>query len=147
MKALVVYDTNHGNTQEIAEEIAHALGGSISAVSVEKVKKNDLSGLDLFILGSPVIGSQPTEKMAKFLDGLSKDQLKGTKAAAFDTRMKPFFFTNAINKIETKLKNAGADVLDKEKFWVKGAKGPLLKDELERAKKWAGGLQLKLSGH
>lgn len=138
MKALVVYDTNYGNTKSIAEALAKKLGKEVKAVSIQDVKKKELSGLDLLIVGSPVIGSNPTEKMSAFLSGLAADQLQGVKAASFDTRMKPFFFTNAVNKISRGLKKAGAQVTaEPQKFWVKGAEGPLLDGELERAAEWA----------
>ncbi len=136
MKALVIFDSNFGNTRKIAEVIAKKL--KTKAVQVSKVTKDQMENLDLLIVGSPIIGWKPSEKMEKFLAGLKNGQLKNVKAAAFDTRVKLFIHGDAAGKISKALKNAGAEIIAQPKgFFVKGKEGPLLEGEIEKALEWA----------
>ena len=138
MKSLVIFDTNFGNTKEIAETIAKGLGSDSKAISVTDFDNSELEGTNLLVVGSPIIGWRPSEKMGKFLASLSKDQLKGFKAVTFDTRVKIFFHGDAAKKISQKLKNAGAEIIvEPQVFYVKGKEGPLLEGEIEKAIEWA----------
>lgn len=138
MKALVIFDTNFGNTKMIAETIAKELGNDTKAISVSDFNIKDLEGIELFVVGSPIIGWRPSERMGKFLDSLTKDQLKGIKATAFDTRVKLFIHGDAAGKISKKLDEAGAEIIAKPMaFFVKGKEGPLLDGEIEKAIQWA----------
>ncbi len=135
MKSLVIFDSNFGNTQRIAEAIAEEL--NTQAVPVSKVSTAELTGLDLVVVGSPINAWRPSEKMGKFLANLSKDQLKGVKAAAFDTRVRLFIHGDAAKKIARSLENAGAKIIaEPQAFFVKGREGPLLDGEIERASQW-----------
>ncbi len=81
--------------------------------------------------------------MGRFLESLSKDQLKGIKAAAFDTRVKLFIHGDAAKKIAKALEDAGAEIVaEPQAFFVKGKEGPLLDGEIERASQWAKSLPL-----
>ncbi len=113
MKTLVIYDTNYGNTKKIAKAVASKLGKGTKTVSVADLKKKDLKGIDVLVAGCPVIASSPTEKMSRFLTSLKDNELKGIKAASFDTRMKLFFFTDAAKKISKELTRAGAVIIAK----------------------------------
>lgn len=62
MKNLVIYDSMYGNTKKIAESIAAVLGNSTRVVMVDQVKKNDLAGLGLLVVGSPILGWKPSKK-------------------------------------------------------------------------------------
>lgn len=136
MNTLVIFDSNYGNTQKIAEVVAQEISAKV--INVSDLKSSDLLGIELLVVGSPIIGWRPAEKMGKFLDGLAKDSLKGIKAGAFDTRMNVWYSGNAYNKIAKKLKNAGAEIIVESKgFYVKGKEGPLVEGELEKAKEWA----------
>jgi flavodoxin len=139
MKALVVFDSNLGNTKKIAETIAKELGDGAKLVSVSDYNIKDLEGIELIIAGSPIIGWKPTERMDKFLSELGKDQLKGIKATAFDTRVKLFIHGDAMGKIADKLKSAGAEiVLKPQAFFVQGKETTVLLDgEIEKAVEWA----------
>lgn len=96
----------------------------------------------MVIVGSPVNGWQPTKKMIEWLDSLSQNQLRDTKASAFDTRVTMFLHGDAAGKIGKKLEKAGATIIDKPHgFFVKGQKGPLLAGELARAKDWSHSLK------
>lgn len=142
MKALVVFDSNLGNTKKIAETIAKELGEDTKAISVSDFDNKDLKGIDLIIAGSSIIAWKPTEKMDKFLSDLDKDQLKGIKAATFDTRVK-IFHGDAAKKISQKLIEAGAEIVGKpQAFFVKGKEGPLVDGEIEKATKWAKSIKI-----
>ena len=145
MKALVIFDTNFGHTKLIAEKIADSLGMDAKSLHVSKVGKSDLSGLGLIIVGSPIIGWKPTEKIMSLLEDFSRDQLKGVKAASFDTRVKLFIHGDAAEKISKSLKNAGAEIIvQPQPFYVKGKEGPLFDGEVERAQGWAESILSKI---
>jgi flavodoxin len=138
MKAVVLFDSNLGNTKKIAEAVAQELGEETKAVSVSDYNIKDLQGIDLIIVGSPIIAWKPTERMDQFLSNLDKDQLKGVKATSFDTRVKLFIHGDAMNKISDKLKSAGAEIIVKpQAFFVHGKESVLMDGEIEKAAKWA----------
>ncbi|MDD5551746.1 MAG: flavodoxin family protein [Candidatus Pacebacteria bacterium] len=145
MKTLVIFDSNFGNTKKIAEVIANEMGENAKVVSVADFDIEDLEGTNLLIVGSPINGFRPTEKINKFLANLAKNQLKGIKAASFDTRVKLFIHGDAAKKISKKLKDAGAEIIvEPQAFYVKGKEGPLLAGEIEKAKNWAREIKSKL---
>lgn len=138
MKAVIIFDSNLGNTKKIAEAIAEELGGNSKAMTTSQFNSGDLEGVDLIIAGSPIIGWKPTEKMDEFLTSLKKDQLKGIKATSFDTRVKLFIHGDAMNKMSAKLKNAGAEIIVKpHAFYVQSKETVLFDGEVEKAKEWA----------
>lgn len=138
MKALVIYDSNFGNTKRIAETIAEKLGEGVRVLQVSDFSKKEIEGNELLVVGSPVNGWRPTEKINKFLEGFSNGQLEGIKAAAFDTKFKNPIAGNASKRISKSLKEAGAEIVAKpQSFFVKGSKGPLTDGEMEKAAKWA----------
>ncbi|MHB1377912.1 MAG: flavodoxin family protein [Candidatus Humimicrobiaceae bacterium] len=143
MKALVVFDSNLGNTKMIAETIAKELGKDTKIVSVSDFNIKELEEVDLLVAGSPIIGWKPSEKMGNFLTSLGREQLKGLKAATFDTRVK-IFHGDAAKKISQKLIEAGAEIVGKpQAFFVKGKEGPLVDGEIEKATKWAKSIKIK----
>lgn len=136
MKSLVIYDSNQGNTQKIAEEIGAKLNAQV--INIAQFAKDNRKDVDLLIVGSPIIGWKPTEKMEAFLASLDKNSLKGIKATAFDTRVKLFIHGDAKEKIAKALKNLGAEIFTPSMpFYVLGKDGPLLDGEIEKAQKWA----------
>jgi flavodoxin len=138
MKSLVIYDSVYGNTKKVAETVAAELGKGVKAISVSEVQEKDLIGLDLLIVGSPILGWNSSEKTRAFLAGLKPGQLKGVKASAFDTRMTIFFHGDAAHKIADALQKAGAAIVGEPAgFIVKGREGPLASDALSKAKAWA----------
>lgn len=142
MKALVIYDSNFGNTKRIAETIAEKLGEGVRVLQVSDFSKKEIEGNELLVVGSPVNGWRPTEKINKFLEGFSNGQLEGIKAAAFDTKFKNPIAGNASKRISKSLKEAGAEIVAKpQSFFVKGSKGPLTDGEMEKAAKWAASIK------
>jgi flavodoxin I len=141
MKALIIYDSLYGSTEKIARAMGEALGGDAKAVKVTEVKPQDIAASNMLIIGSPTQGGRTTAAMKTFLDGLTSESLAGKRVAAFDTRMKSFFvkmFGWAANRIEASFKEINANATAQPQgFFVKGAKGPLVEGELERAAAWA----------
>jgi flavodoxin len=141
MKALVVFDSVYGNTEDIAKSIGETIGETVKVVKAESTEVTDLESIELLIAGSPTYGGRPTPKMKEFLDRIKAVSLIGVKITAFDTRapatwVKLFGF--AAGKIEKRLKSQGGEsVIKPEGFFVSGTKGPLVEGEYKRAAKWA----------
>jgi flavodoxin I len=141
MKALVVYDSQYGNTEQIARAIARGIGGEKEVVAIKASEASaDTAGLDLLVVGSPTQGGRPTPPVQQFLAKLPSGGLKGVKVAAFDTRAKSWFtklFGYAAARIAAILKSKGGTVAGPEQaFYVKGTKGPLVEEEIDRAMNW-----------
>ncbi|MCX7031684.1 MAG: flavodoxin domain-containing protein [Spirochaetes bacterium] len=144
MKALVVYDSQHGNTEAIARAIAGAAPrGAARAIRVGNVNAADLKSVDTLAVGSPTLGGRPTPAIQRFLDGIPAGSLAQVRVAAFDTRMSMFIaklFGWAADRISTGLKaKGGLPAAKPEGFIVKGRDGPLADGERERAAVWAKG--------
>jgi flavodoxin len=152
MKALIIYDSEYGNTEQIAQAIVAALGSlaEIETIRVSNVKPEQLAGLDLLIVGAPTQRFRTTPAMMDFLKSIPANGLKGVRVAAFDTRLSlddiessTFRFIVktggfAAKPIADRLKKCGGDlILPPEGFLVKDMEGPLLEGELERAAEWA----------
>ena len=141
MKALVIYDSQFGNTEQIAKAIGGALGAEAKVVKAGEVKPEDIASSHLIIIGSPTQGGRQTAAIKTFLDNLPADALKGKRFAAYDTRFKNVFakvFGYAAPRIESAIKAKGGNTTAQPQgFFVKGTKGPLLDGELERAATWA----------
>jgi len=152
MKALVVYDSVFGNTEQIAQAIENALGPreDVEILRVNDVKPERLTGLDLLIVGSPTRGFRPTEGITDFLKRIPSGGLEGLKMAAFDTRLSTADIGSptlrfivkiggyAAKRIADRLKKSGGESeVPPEGFFVEGTEGPLKEGELERAADWA----------
>lgn len=145
MSTLVVFDSNYGNTKTIAETIAAGLGHGTVAVSVVGLNPESLAGVELLVVGSPIIGWKPSERMQAFLAGLGHGALRGIQAAAFDTRVRLFIHGDAAGKISHALEKAGARIVAKPQgFIVEGKEGPLAVGEVEKAAAWADSITVAL---
>jgi flavodoxin len=141
MKALVVYDSLYGNTEQIAKAIGAALGDDSRVVKVGEANVADIAAYSLIFIGSPTQGGRQTPAVKNFLNNITPEALKDKRLAAFDTRAKSFFvklFGWAANRIEDAIKDKGGNVTAQPQgFFVKATKGPLVEGELERAATWA----------
>ena len=153
MKALVVYDSVYGNTEQIAQAIGKGLGaeGDVDVLRVTDVKAQQVRGLDLLVVGSPTQRFTSLPSVNSFLRSIPSEGLQGVNVAAFDTRITlseiekvrilAFFvriFGYAAEPILKKLeKKRGEAVVPAEGFFVGGTEGPLDEGELERATAWA----------
>ena len=141
MKALVIYDSLYGNTEQIAKAIGQGIGEDAKVVRSAEADINTLGEYELIVIGAPTQAGRPMKPMQEFLDKLPPDALKDKKVASFDTRMPAKWvkiFGYAAPRIEKVLKQKGGNlVAPAEGFFVKGTKGPLAEGELERAANWA----------
>lgn len=156
MKTLVIYDSQFGNTEQIAKAVAKAIAGELDSADdvallrIGDVRPEHLENLDLLVVGSPTQAFSATGTVKKMLDGLLRQQLEGVKVAAFDTRMSvedvnsriftPMakMFGYAAKPIADRLvKKGGMLAVPPEGFFVIGEQGPLKEGELERAADWA----------
>ncbi|MBU4443831.1 MAG: flavodoxin domain-containing protein [Candidatus Marinimicrobia bacterium] len=55
MKVMIIYDSVFGNTEKVAKVMGEALGSheDVNVVRVTDVKPEQLTGLDILIVGSP----------------------------------------------------------------------------------------------
>jgi flavodoxin len=139
METLIVYDTQHGNTKQVAEAMGKILGCAVRPAT--EVNSADLEGVVHLVVGSPTHGGQMTEPVLALLK--SAPSLEGVKVAAFDTRTEVFInkllpWGYAAPKIAKRLTACGGTlVAEPEGFIVLGMEGPLQEGELARAAAWA----------
>ena len=151
MRSIIIFDSVHGCTKQIAEAIADEFktkGYEVSLYDLGKSKPK-LVDCDYLFLGSPTRFGKPTRRMRKFLDAFDGSNFSGT-AVAFDTIMQ--IPENSSNAEETKLKyidngsaptiksilsQKGVNVSDKLlRIEVSGLKGPLVNDALNNTKEF-----------
>lgn len=155
MKAIVIYDSQFGNTEKIALAIRDVLSDAAETrlLPAGNVAPRDLSAADLLVVGSPTQRFHATEPIDRFLKGAS---LRGIRAAAFDTRFDMAEVESRALKLAVKvagdsayaapriaavLEKAGATlVVAPEGFIVTDTEGPLREGELARAAEWARGI-------
>jgi flavodoxin len=143
MNTLVVYDSQYGNTERIAQAIADALRafGQATAVRVDPARPVSFQGVDLLMLGSPTQGLKPTVAIQSLLEIASLSPAPGLAVACFDTRFRGFMWrSSAAPHMASQLRARGVEpLIPPESFFVKfmKAEGPLLDGEVERAATWA----------
>lgn len=141
MKAIVIYDSQYGNTEEVAKAIGKGFGEEAKVVRVGDVKVEDIAPYHFVVIGSPTQGGRQTAAVKAFLDNVPAEALKDKRLAAFDTRLKNVLvkmFGYAAPRIEAAIKEKGGNTTAQPQgFFVKGRRGPLLDGELDRATTWA----------
>lgn len=148
MNTVIVYDSQYGNTERIAQSIAGTLReyGQVQAVRIGSLQPTDLQAMNLLIVGSPTQGWKATLPTQSFLNHLSREQLRGVTVASFDTRFKkPRWLTgSAAAQIAKMFERIGISlIVPPESFFVDGTEGPLLTGEVDRAATWARALASK----
>ena len=140
MKILIVYASQYGNTQRIAQAIGGALAAMHEVVVMPSAAATRLRGddVDLLFVGAPT-QMRGLRLLAKpFLRDLDQRGFIGTPAAAFDTRMALGRQTLESAVIARHLVGSGCRlVIEPESFLVRGLEGPLAAGEEARAATWA----------
>ncbi|HYF82980.1 MAG TPA: flavodoxin family protein [Clostridia bacterium] len=151
MKTLIVYDSVFGNTEKIAKAMGDSLGNqeNVEVLKVTDINLDQLTGVNLLIVGSPTRAFKPTKATVDFLIKIPLNGLNGINVAAFDTRISATdvnskvlngfvkIFGYAAKPIADKLvKKGGKLIIQPEGFYVKESEGPLRDGELERAAEW-----------
>lgn len=152
MKALVIYDSYFGNTEQVAQAIGHQFSAQMDTrtLNVNGVSPEQLSGLDYLIVGSPTRGFKATDAIYALIKAIPSNGLAGVNVAAFDTRLAVEqvnstiltflvkIFGYAAEPINARLvKKGGQQNLPPAGFFVEGTAGPMKTGELERAAHWA----------
>jgi flavodoxin len=142
MNTLVVYDSQYGNTERIAQAIAEALHGlgQARAVRIDPSYRLDLDRIDMLIFGCPTQAWNTTAAMQAWLKALDPERLHGVALACFDTRFnKPGWLTGSAARVMVNtLKHKGlTPAVPPQSFFVDGGEGPLQEGELQRAAAWA----------
>jgi hypothetical protein len=161
MKALVVYESMYGNTERVAQAVATGLK-SFAEVDLLEVggASPNLEGLDLLVIGGPThafgMSRESTRKDAQqqggqpvlsqrggvreWLSLLPRGQ--GVSVATFDTKVhKARRFPGCARGAAKALRKVGYRPLSVESFFVVDSTGPLMEGELDRASRWAAGLE------
>ena len=146
MKNLVVYDSQFGNTEKVAQTVAKSISGK--AIKVTDLKKTDLDDLKILVVGSPTLGGRATEPLQGFLEQIPAGKLSGVKVAAFDTRFSEKDVNFALRLLlktidyaapkmsKILIDKGGTQIIPPQGFIVKGKDGPLATGELEKANTW-----------
>ena len=153
MNTLVVYHSQFGNTEQVAQAIAGVFQGAGAArtLSTERFTAADLQDVDLVVMGTPTHKMNLPQAVRPIFEELPRRSLRGVPIAAFDTsyRMSAFLarFT-AAKRTDRKLRKLGGkQLVPPETFHVKDHhEGPLYDGEIERAKTWAESILENLNG-
>jgi len=138
MKALIVYDTKHGMTEQVAKAIMNGMKeGDIAEIVLKKaadVVEEDFKAADAWILGSPVHIGGATGEAKKALKLAIGTATAGKKGTAFDTRFANTKGKAAAEKLAEKMEEAGVKkVIEPQGFVVLKTKGPLAEGEEGKA--------------
>ena len=141
MKALIVYDSQYGNTKLIAETIADVLRqhGSVAIKHVGLFQHDDLRDIDVLVAGCPTQAWHATAPIREFLGTLQPHFAYRIQVACFDTRFnKPRWLTgSAAHNMAAMCKQQGfKQLVAPESFFIQGREGPLGGGELRRAAVW-----------
>ncbi len=148
MNILIVYGSQYGNTQRIAQAIARALAPAHDvlvalAPAAGAARADDI---DLVIVGAPTQMRGHRNLADPFLAGLEERGFGGVAAAAFDTRLPDLVQRTGAEVIADRLERAGCSlVATPEGFAVVGLAGPLAKGEEDRAAAWATDVATRVS--
>jgi hypothetical protein len=99
-----------------------------------------MKGIDLLVVGSPVLGGKPSKPMQGYLKTITRTSTTKLRIAAFDTRMRMKFAERfgfaAVRMAKQLEEQENVLVAEPMGFIVLGQKGPLEEGEVERAKEW-----------
>jgi flavodoxin len=159
MKALVVYESMFGNTEQIARAVAAGLGESVDVLVAEVADAPTDPGPDvaLIVAGGPTHAFSMSRENTR-ADAISKGAHEGEreiglrewiaalpsaqhteKMATFDTKIKSMrHLPGSAAKSATKAAHRhGYESLSQaESFYVDDVDGPLLDGEIDRARAW-----------
>lgn len=165
MRALVVYESLWGNTEQVARAIGAALGTQADVEVLDSdAAPTSVDGYDLLVVGGPTHAfsmtrastradavttrSAPHEPARGIREWLNELERPTTQipAVTFDTRVeKPRLPGSAAKAARHELRSLGFDTAIKSQtFHVHGYEGPLVDGELDRAAAWAGTVLARL---
>lgn len=135
MRILVIYDTNYGNTERIAQIISEELGASGHQVSCRRQSasgEEDFIGVPLWVIGSPTHWGRAPFRLNTLLRNAAKDAGSDHDFVAFDTRYENMH-SGAADKTHRMLVKAGLrPLLTPQHFVVEGNELRLGEEEKAR---------------
>lgn len=143
MNTLILYDSNFGNTGELARAIASRLGdyGTVQLFRIhEDSRLPQIHDVDVVIVGGPTHQHGISMTLREFLKRVPRGTFRGLRAATFDTRyrMPAWKSGSAAPKIARRLKQDGAILLvPPRSFFVTRKEGPVEEKEVRDAIHWA----------
>ncbi len=150
MKVLIVFDTKHGNTKQVADLIADGInsveGNETEVVNVKDFELSENKTYDLILIGSPNHVGSHVKSIKKFIKNLSSSSLKASSFAAFDTYMSKDF-EKAVKKMEKQISENlpnSTMALPGLSIKVGGMKGPIVEEDLSKCKEF--GIKLATRG-
>jgi flavodoxin short chain len=119
-KALIIYGSTTGNTENVAKQIGKVLtqgGHEICLQDVRNAKVEELgNGYDVTVLGSSTWGDaeiELQEDFAPFFDDMDKADLKGKKVAVFGCGDSSYtFFCGAVDSLQEKVEAMGGLIVN-----------------------------------
>lgn len=156
-RALVVFESMFGSTEQVARAVADGLRGVVEADVVRAAPGVAVGeGVDLLVVGGPTHAfgmSRPSTRVSAGQQGADPEvaaapglrewlaEVRPPRmlfVATFDTRIRKRGVPgSAARAAERRMRRSGARVLvPAESFWVEGTSGPLLPGEEERARLW-----------
>ncbi len=148
MTTLVLYDSQFGNTEKIAQAIGKGIGGDVQVRSAKELEAIGWYELKLLVVGTPTQGGRPTPALQKLFEAIPADGLKGAKVAAFDTRFREKDHNFALRALMKTIGYAsvkmvkileakgGTLIAQPQGFFVTDKQGPLVDGEIDRAEQW-----------
>jgi flavodoxin len=152
MQAVVVYDTQFGNTEQIARAIAQGLAdhGEVDLLVATAAMGRPALPPDLLLIGGPTQRHGMSPALRAYVEALPRDGFRNTRVATFDTRyrMAPLLAGSAAKDAAGRLRRSGCRlVATPESFFIErdrpadGSKRDhraeqLEPGELERATAW-----------
>lgn len=160
MKTLVIYDSFFGNTKLIAEAIFEGFNSPSNGdiFYVKDFLVEDLKNYQFLLIGSPTRGFRPSPAIDTFIKSIPKNGLKKVFVCTFDTRLLLDAIHSKVLRFIVKTggyaakpmsrvlqKKGGILISEPQGFYVSDEKGPLAKQEIERAKEWGGHLMREVT--
>ncbi len=141
-RVIVVYDSQYGNTERVAETIVEGIRGAgeieTTLTNVKDVDVDTIANYDVILLGSPNHAGGPTRSIKKFIDRLSNLPLAEKGFAVFDTYM-----GKDVGKAVTKMEQRMSEKAPALKMLAHGLsipvekwKGPIVDGELPKCKEF-----------
>jgi flavodoxin len=153
MNALLVFDSAHGNTEQMARAVADGLKPvfSVRLAKADPAVGLAAEGLDLILVGGPTHRHRMSRRLRDWFDSIPRKSLRGIRVAAFDTRyrMPAWISGSAAGDLARRLHKLGGRLVSPpQSFFVERDVPPegskrrhelehLEPGELDRAAAWA----------
>jgi len=132
--AAVIYDSNFGNNEKLAQALSTGLqraGLVVDLLKIGEFNHTSIQNYELVCLGGPTHIARISENMRVFLNDIKSTNLRGMKGFCFgtrmDSRMNIFDINGSAKKIERKLKKKGVKMVKEAvNVLVEGREGPLV---------------------